>query len=87
MSLRSQKLGYETIQTDYSTYKYQDIVSVTKTGTNAEEVLLECKKCNKIQETARLKQTRRHYRSYVDRVLREKQKQKLPYRCFLPTSP
>ena len=86
MSLRCQKRGYETVQPDYSTYKYQYIVSVIKTGTNAEEVVLECKKYNKIQGTARLKQTRRNYRTYVDRVSREEQKQKLPSKCFLPTS-
>ena len=39
--LHYQKLGYETIQSYYSTYKYQDIVSVIKTGTDDEEVVSE----------------------------------------------
>ena len=42
------------------------------------------KRYNKIQGTTRLKQTRWNYRTYVSR---EEQKQKLPCRCFLPTSP
>ena len=45
------------------------------------------KRFNKIKGTVRIKQTRRNYRTYVDRVSREEQKQKLPCRCFLPTSP
>ena len=45
------------------------------------------KTCNKIQGTTRLKQTRWNYRIYVDRVSKEEQKQKLPFRCFLTTSP
>ena len=39
--LRCQKLGYEAMQTYYSTYKYQDIISVIKTGMKDEEVVSE----------------------------------------------
>ena len=44
------------------------------------------KRHNKIQGTARHKQTRQNYWTYADRVSREEQKQKLPCRCFLPTT-
>ena len=37
-----QKLGYKAIQTYCSTHKYQDIVSIIKTGMNDEEAVSEC---------------------------------------------
>ena len=40
----------------------------------------------KYKERQKPKQTRRNYRTYVERVSREEQKQRLLCRCFPPTS-